>query len=133
MGGWQMDHLACFIPGMLVLGAEGPKAEEYLQLAKEVGPTCPLMRGGGGEGGVEAFVGLGVGPSSPAPATSSTTACPPSSAGSTTSSETDRWGGGGGWQWVHPGQERGVGLGLVGKGKEKKEVVGPLSEFVIRE
>ena len=39
----QMDHLACFIPGMLVLGAEGPKAEEYLQLAKEVHTALSRM------------------------------------------------------------------------------------------
>jgi mannosyl-oligosaccharide alpha-1,2-mannosidase len=34
-----MDELACFTPGMLVLGTEGAspqKAEEYLNLAQEV-------------------------------------------------------------------------------------------------
>jgi hypothetical protein len=33
----QMDHLACFVGGMLVLGSEGsPRADEYLEVAKGV-------------------------------------------------------------------------------------------------
>lgn len=33
----QMDHLACFLGGMLVLGAEGnPRADEFLEVAKGV-------------------------------------------------------------------------------------------------
>eukprot|EP00245_Coleochaete_scutata_P018024 TRINITY_DN916_c0_g1_i1.p1 TRINITY_DN916_c0_g1~~TRINITY_DN916_c0_g1_i1.p1 ORF type:complete len:650 (-),score=125.40 TRINITY_DN916_c0_g1_i1:823-2772(-) len=40
----KMDHLACFIPGMLALGyrtmPNHPKAAEYLQLAKELTRTC---------------------------------------------------------------------------------------------
>lgn len=35
----QMDELACFVPGMLVLGTDGAtpqKADEYLNLAQEV-------------------------------------------------------------------------------------------------
>eukprot|EP00850_Spirogloea_muscicola_P000924 SM000003S11169 [mRNA] locus=s3:1291827:1298198:- [translate_table: standard] len=36
----KMDHLLCFVPGMLVLGAEGPKADKYVSLAKELARTC---------------------------------------------------------------------------------------------
>eukprot|EP00271_Cylindrocystis_brebissonii_P003675 TRINITY_DN1490_c0_g1_i1.p1 TRINITY_DN1490_c0_g1~~TRINITY_DN1490_c0_g1_i1.p1 ORF type:complete len:664 (-),score=202.07 TRINITY_DN1490_c0_g1_i1:463-2454(-) len=39
----KMDHLACFVPGMLVLGAndaEEAKAQQYLDLAKELTRTC---------------------------------------------------------------------------------------------
>lgn len=39
----KMDHLVCFASGMLVLGAEGPHAEEYLNLGKELGRTCYEM------------------------------------------------------------------------------------------
>ncbi|KAG0583642.1 hypothetical protein M758_3G151900 [Ceratodon purpureus] len=42
----KMDELACFTPGMLVLGMEGAspgKAKEYLDLAKELGNTCYNM------------------------------------------------------------------------------------------
>ena len=40
-----MDHLACFVPGMLALGAhagavEGEKANKYMQLARELTDTC---------------------------------------------------------------------------------------------
>lgn len=40
-----MGHLACFVPGMLALGAasgavDGPTAKEHLQLAEEMGSTC---------------------------------------------------------------------------------------------
>ena len=44
----KMDHLACFIPGMLALGAHagavtGDKAHEFLEVAEELGETCWQM------------------------------------------------------------------------------------------
>jgi len=39
----SMHHLTCFVPGMLALGAEGPNAEKYLQVAKDLGYTCWQM------------------------------------------------------------------------------------------
>lgn len=39
----KMDHLACFLPGNLALGAEGPRYEAYMSLAKELGRTCHEM------------------------------------------------------------------------------------------
>lgn len=44
----KMDHLACFIPGMLALGAHaaavaGDKAQEFLEVAEELGETCWQM------------------------------------------------------------------------------------------
>lgn len=39
----QMHHLACFVPGMLALGAEGRKTEKYLQVAKDLAFTCWRM------------------------------------------------------------------------------------------
>lgn len=42
----KMDELACFTPGMLVLGMEGSspeKAKEYLNLAEELAKTCYNM------------------------------------------------------------------------------------------
>ena len=39
----KMDHLACFVPGMLALGAEGPHEREYMELAKELMYTCVQM------------------------------------------------------------------------------------------
>lgn len=39
----RMHHLACFVPGMLALGAEGPNTEKYLQVAKELAYTCWQM------------------------------------------------------------------------------------------
>lgn len=44
----KMDHLACFVGGMLALGVHhkavtGPKAERYLQVAKELTDTCYQM------------------------------------------------------------------------------------------
>ena len=41
-----MDHLACFVPGMLVLGAQGDVAERYLALAKDLSDTCVQMYAG---------------------------------------------------------------------------------------
>ena len=43
-----MEHLACFVPGMLALGAHagavrGPKAGQYLGLAEELTRTCWQM------------------------------------------------------------------------------------------
>ena len=56
----KMDHLACFIPGMLALGAHaravtGDKAHEFLEVAEELGETCWQMydqmpTGAGGAG-----------------------------------------------------------------------------------
>ena len=39
----QMDHLACFVPGMLALGAHGETYDDDLQLAKELMHTCYSM------------------------------------------------------------------------------------------
>eukprot|EP00873_Tetraselmis_striata_P026257 jgi/Tetstr1/446521/TSEL_034047.t2 len=44
----KMDHLACFVPAMLALGVHhkavtGPKADRYLQVAKELTDTCFQM------------------------------------------------------------------------------------------
>ena len=39
----KMDHLACFVPGMLVLGAEGPRRETYLSAARALADTCVAM------------------------------------------------------------------------------------------
>jgi mannosyl-oligosaccharide alpha-1,2-mannosidase len=44
----KMDHLSCFIPAMLALGAHagavtGEKAEKYLQVAEELTHTCWQM------------------------------------------------------------------------------------------
>ena len=39
----QMDHLACFAPGMLALGAHGESYEEDMQLAAELMETCYRM------------------------------------------------------------------------------------------
>ena len=44
----KMDHLACFAPGMLALGAKygavaGAKAEQYMQLARNLTETCYQM------------------------------------------------------------------------------------------
>ncbi len=41
-----MDHLACFVPGMLVLGAQGDVAERYLALARDLSDTCVAMYSG---------------------------------------------------------------------------------------
>jgi len=43
-----MDHLACFIPAMLALGVRaravaGDKADEFLEVAEELGETCWQM------------------------------------------------------------------------------------------
>jgi Glycosyl hydrolase family 47 len=44
----KMDHLACFTPGMLALGAKygavtGAKAELYMQLGRNLTETCYQM------------------------------------------------------------------------------------------
>ena len=39
----QMDHLACFTPGMLALGAAGDTYEADMQLARELMATCYQM------------------------------------------------------------------------------------------
>jgi len=39
----KMDHLACFIPGMLALGARGDNAVRYLTLAQQLMYTCVRM------------------------------------------------------------------------------------------
>jgi hypothetical protein len=39
----KMDHLACFVPGMLVLGAQGDVAARYLALAQDLSDTCVQM------------------------------------------------------------------------------------------
>ena len=36
----RMDHLACFVPGMLALGAAGDVAQRYLALAADLAHTC---------------------------------------------------------------------------------------------
>lgn len=36
----KMDHLVCFVVGMLVIGAEGERREKDLEIAKELGKTC---------------------------------------------------------------------------------------------
>lgn len=38
-----MDHLACFVPGMLALGAHGDSYEDDMQLARELMSTCYQM------------------------------------------------------------------------------------------
>jgi mannosyl-oligosaccharide alpha-1,2-mannosidase len=42
----KMDHLACFVPGMLVLGAQGDVAPRYLALAADLSDTCVQMYAG---------------------------------------------------------------------------------------
>ena len=42
----KMDHLACFVPGMLVLGAQGDVADRYVALAKDLSDTCVQMYAG---------------------------------------------------------------------------------------
>uniref|UniRef100_A0A7S0RWM0 alpha-1,2-Mannosidase n=1 Tax=Pyramimonas obovata TaxID=1411642 RepID=A0A7S0RWM0_9CHLO len=39
----KMDHLACFVPGMLALGANGDNAEQYVSLAQDLTHTCVQM------------------------------------------------------------------------------------------
>ena len=44
----KFDHLVCFAPGMLALGAhsgavQGAKAEQYIKLAGELTHTCWQM------------------------------------------------------------------------------------------
>ena len=39
----QMDHLACFVPGMLALGAHGATYAADMQLARELMDTCHRM------------------------------------------------------------------------------------------
>jgi hypothetical protein len=39
----KMDHLACFVPGMLALGADGEHAAKYITLAQELMHTCVQM------------------------------------------------------------------------------------------
>ncbi len=39
----KMDHLVCFVPGMLALGAHGDAAAEHLQLAEKLMHTCYRM------------------------------------------------------------------------------------------
>ena len=39
----KMDHLACFVPGMLALGADGDQALRYLTLAQQLMYTCVQM------------------------------------------------------------------------------------------
>jgi len=39
----QMDHLVCFFPGLLALGAEGPSEKSHLELAKKLMETCWQM------------------------------------------------------------------------------------------
>eukprot|EP01118_Nematostelium_gracile_P009339 TRINITY_DN3135_c0_g1_i2.p1 TRINITY_DN3135_c0_g1~~TRINITY_DN3135_c0_g1_i2.p1 ORF type:complete len:553 (-),score=112.58 TRINITY_DN3135_c0_g1_i2:19-1677(-) len=36
----EMDHLACYVPGMLALGAEGEHREQHLNLAIQLMDTC---------------------------------------------------------------------------------------------
>ena len=36
----KMDHLVCFFPGLLALGAEGKTKEAHMTLAKELMETC---------------------------------------------------------------------------------------------
>jgi hypothetical protein len=36
----KMDHLACFVGGLLALGAEGPNKERDMETAKGIGETC---------------------------------------------------------------------------------------------
>lgn len=43
-----MDHLACFVPGMLALGSAhgavtGSKAQQYMELAENMTATCYQM------------------------------------------------------------------------------------------
>tara|TARA_B100000524_G_scaffold345045_1_gene243139 strand:+ start:631 stop:1650 length:1020 start_codon:yes stop_codon:yes gene_type:complete len=39
----QMDHLVCFVPGMLALGARGDSGREHMRLAEEMMETCYRM------------------------------------------------------------------------------------------
>ena len=39
----HMDHLVCFVPGMLALGAQGDTAAAHLRLAEELMETCYRM------------------------------------------------------------------------------------------
>ena len=39
----KMDHLACFVPGMLALGAAGDVAQRYLALAADLTHTCVAL------------------------------------------------------------------------------------------
>mmetsp|Transcript_38060 Transcript_38060/g.72955 ORF Transcript_38060/g.72955 Transcript_38060/m.72955 type:complete len:601 (+) Transcript_38060:121-1923(+) len=39
----KMDHLACFVPGMLALGANGENAKRYLTIAQQLMYTCVQM------------------------------------------------------------------------------------------
>ena len=39
----QMDHLVCFMPWMLALGAEGETREEDMELAERLMETCYRM------------------------------------------------------------------------------------------
>jgi hypothetical protein len=36
----KMDHLTCFLPGMLALGAQGSTKERDIRIAKELMETC---------------------------------------------------------------------------------------------
>lgn len=36
----EMDHLVCYVPGMLALGAEGATRELHMELAKQLAETC---------------------------------------------------------------------------------------------
>ena len=38
-----MDHLVCFVPGMLALGAQGDTAAADLRLAERLMETCYRM------------------------------------------------------------------------------------------
>jgi len=38
---WQnMDHLVCYVPGMVALGAEGADQQEHMDLARALLDTC---------------------------------------------------------------------------------------------
>lgn len=39
----EMDHLACYVPGMLALGAEGPHRQSHLKLATRLVETCYFL------------------------------------------------------------------------------------------
>lgn len=39
----EMDHLVCYVPGMLALGAEGEKKEYHMQIAKDLLDTCLFL------------------------------------------------------------------------------------------
>ncbi len=40
----QMEHLACFMAGTLVLGAQGERAERYMAYAEQLADTCYEVR-----------------------------------------------------------------------------------------